>query len=85
MALVVAELYLLLEVFMVKKFPCPYCKGKGNWIEVVIEETHQGPYCECGVCEGDGMIPIGGRIHQMIKEWMFYDKRDRKTAKRVQA
>lgn len=68
---------------MARKFPCPYCKGKGNWIEVVIEETREGPFCECGVCEGEGMIPIGGRIHQMIKEWMFYDKRDRKTAKRI--
>ena len=58
-----------MSYLVTKKFPCPYCHGEGSWIEVVLEETGEGPYYECGVCKGDGMIEIGGPIHQMIKEW----------------
>jgi hypothetical protein len=52
---------------MTKKFPCPYCQGQGEWVEVVIEETGQGPLYTCGVCEGQGMIEIDGPIHQKMK------------------
>lgn len=83
--MVVAEISLELEVPMTRKFPCPYCRGQGGYTDIVIEETGQGPSYDCGVCEGAGMIIIGGPIHQKIKDWMFYDKRDRKTTKRVQA
>ncbi len=51
-----------------RRFPCPYCKGEGTWIEVVIEETGQGPQYECGGCDGEGTIEINGPIHQRIKD-----------------
>ena len=58
---------------MAKSFPCPYCKGQGEWVEVVIEETGEGPSYKCGHCHGLGMIEIGGPIHQEMKvnrlEW----------------
>lgn len=48
-----------------RKFPCPYCKGKGSWVEAVY--YNQGPTYECGGCNGEGMIEIDGEIHQKIK------------------
>lgn len=75
MAMVVATIKVPLEyVVYMRKFPCPYCKGQGGEIEIVIEETREGPYYDCGICEGQGMIPIGGRIHQMIKDWKDYGR-----------
>lgn len=49
-----------------KKFPCPYCKGQGSWVEPVVD--HQGPEYTCGFCEGAGMIEIDGPLHQIIKD-----------------
>lgn len=52
---------------MNNSFPCPYCKGQGSWIEVVIEETGEGPIYQCGICEGEAMVEIDGRIHDKIR------------------
>jgi hypothetical protein len=52
---------------MSKKFPCPYCKGQGSWVEPVLD-CGQGPRYECGFCEGEAMIEINGPKHQRIKE-----------------
>lgn len=52
---------------MAKRFPCWVCKGKGTWVEVVLEETGQGPTESCAYCEGEGTIEIGGAVHQRIK------------------
>lgn len=52
---------------MNKRFPCPYCKGQGTWIEPVTDEG-EGPMYECGCCEGQGMIEVDGPIHQKIKD-----------------
>ncbi len=57
-----------------KAFPCPYCKGKGSWVEQVLDYG-QGPRYDCGVCEGQGMIEIGGAIHQKIKEFRAAEMR----------
>lgn len=50
-----------------KYFPCWVCKGKGGEKEVVIEETGEGPFYECGYCEGNGLIEINGPIHRKIR------------------
>jgi hypothetical protein len=52
---------------MSKKFPCPYCKGKGSWIERVTDEG-QGPRYDCGICDGEGMIEINGPLHNRLIE-----------------
>lgn len=52
---------------MAKSFPCPYCKGAGEWIEPVTDEG-QGPRYSCGGCDGEGMIVIDGPVHQRIKD-----------------
>lgn len=52
---------------MTKSFPCWVCKGQGGEKEVVIEETGQGPWYECGYCEGEGLIEIGGTVHRKRK------------------
>lgn len=62
---------------MAKKFPCPYCRGQGSWIEHVTDEGY-GPLYECDVCEGQGMIEIDGPIHQRIKQWK--EARDGQTS-----
>jgi hypothetical protein len=49
-----------------KRFPCWVCKGKGTWVEVVIEETGQGPTESCNYCSGEGTIEIGGAVHKRI-------------------
>ena len=48
-------------------FPCPYCKGEGTWIEVVIPETGEGPTESCGVCNGTGFIGINSPEHRSIQ------------------
>ena len=50
-----------------KCFPCPYCKGQGGEKEVICDDG-SGPYYECGYCEGEGMIVIGGEIHLRRKK-----------------
>src|SRR4051812_45639872 len=50
-----------------KKFPCPYCKGQGSWVEPVLDYG-EGPSYDCGACRGEGMIEIDGPIHKKIKE-----------------
>ena len=51
---------------MPKYFPCPICRGEGEWIEPVTDEG-QGPRYTCGYCEGQGMIEINGPLHQRIQ------------------
>ncbi len=51
---------------MVGKFPCPYCKGEGEWVEAVLDDG-SGPTYSCGCCGGDGMIEIGSEKHLQIK------------------
>lgn len=42
-------------------YPCRACKGKGRFLEDVIDVWPV--YLDCGNCEGEGMIEVGGRIH----------------------
>ena len=65
-----------------RRFPCPYCKGEGSWIEPVLDYG-EGPYYECGVCKGEGTIIIDGPIHQELKEWKISDNRRRERLKKV--
>lgn len=70
---------------MAKYFPCPVCKGRGSWpgeyehdsVDGVSFSVQISPDEECGYCNGDGMIEIGGEIHQRIKMWklknLMYD------------
>lgn len=51
---------------MNRKFPCPYCKGDGSWVEPVLDDG-SGPTYHCGVCDGEGMIEIGSEKHLEIK------------------
>lgn len=51
---------------MARKFPCPYCKGEGSWIEAVLDDG-SGPEYSCGFCGGDGMIEIGSEKHMELK------------------
>jgi len=48
---------------MKKTFPCGVCKGRGYFHEDVLEYG-QGPDYDCGWCEGEGLIEIGGAIHR---------------------
>jgi hypothetical protein len=52
---------------MSKKFPCPYCKGQGSWVEPV-SDYGQGPRYDCGICDGEGMIEINGPLHKLLIE-----------------
>jgi hypothetical protein len=45
---------------MIKKFPCPICKGQGGEKEVILDDG-SGPYYKCGYCEGEGLIEINGK------------------------
>jgi hypothetical protein len=44
-------------------FPCPFCKGKGDFLEDVID--HYELRTECGACEGSG----DGRDAARLGEW----------------
>ncbi len=48
---------------MTRRFPCPICKGKGNWVEPVTDEGY-GPVEWCSYCDGDGSLEIGGKLHK---------------------
>jgi hypothetical protein len=52
---------------MAKSFPCPYCKGQGGEKEPILDNG-EGPWFECGMCDGQGMVEINGPIHQIMKE-----------------
>jgi hypothetical protein len=52
---------------MARSFPCPYCKGQGEWVEAVLDDG-SGPTVSCGACNGQGMIEIGSELHQRLKE-----------------
>ena len=49
-----------------KQFPCWVCKGKGTWIEQVLDDG-SGPTESCCYCEGEGLIEIGGKRHREIR------------------
>lgn len=51
---------------MSRRFPCPYCKGEGSWVEPVLDDG-SGPTVDCGFCGGEGMIEIGSEKHMEIK------------------
>jgi hypothetical protein len=62
---------------MPSKFPCPYCKGEGSWVEAVLDDG-SGPTYNCGFCDGDGMIEIGSEKHKEIKrhnppKWFMWE------------
>ena len=62
---------------MPKSFPCPYCKGKGSWVEPVLDDG-SGPMYNCGACSGKGMIEIGSADHQALKDanppnWLMWE------------
>lgn len=46
----------------IRTFPCPICKGRGGWKEVVFDDG-SGPWDECGYCNGEALIDIDGPIH----------------------
>jgi hypothetical protein len=49
-----------------KYFPCPICKGEGEWVEPVLEDG-SGPSDWCNYCEKEGMIEIRGKVHRQVK------------------
>lgn len=51
---------------MSKSFPCWVCKGSGGEKEIVTDEG-EGPWYDCGYCEGEGLIEIGGTVHRKRK------------------
>ena len=62
---------------MSKSFPCPYCKGAGQWVEAVLDDG-SGPTVSCGACRGYGMIEIGSEDHQALKDanppkWLMWE------------
>jgi hypothetical protein len=36
-------------------FTCQECKGRGGWVEPVLD-FGQGPWYDCGFCEGTGLV-----------------------------
>ncbi len=50
----------------IKYFPCWVCKGRGGEKEIILDDG-SGPYEDCGWCEGEGMILIGGKVHRKWK------------------
>lgn len=49
-----------------KKFPCPICKGKGGYKEVILDDG-SGPYYPCINCEDKGMIEVDSKRHKEMK------------------
>ncbi len=61
---------------MPNHFPCPYCKGKYEWVEPVLDDG-SGPTYSCGFCD-KGMIEIGSEKHKDIKranppKWFMWE------------
>lgn len=54
---------------MTRKFPCPYCKGKGGYRGSWDGGGPLEPDEPCGVCgDGWGMIEVGSPNHLKLKE-----------------
>lgn len=52
-----------------RKFPCPYCKGQGGAVEDLADAYGPGgPWYDCGICQGNAMVEIGGKIHRLIRK-----------------
>ena len=47
---------------MHRSFPCPYCKGKGEYPEL-------GTSYLCNMCDGTGEIIIGSSKHRDLKRY----------------
>ena len=47
-------------------FPCPYCKGRGGYTEVILDDG-TGPYEPCYACDDKRMVEIGGEVHRKWK------------------
>lgn len=71
-------------------FPCPVCKGQGDFgdgdfVDVGIGVPMQvSAHNECGYCEGEAMIEIGGAIHirnKAIKAGMKYLEKESEEGK----
>ena len=63
---------------MTKRFPCPYCRGEGSWVEPVLDDG-SGPEYNCGFCGGEGMIEVGSEKHLDIKrnnppKWFMWEQ-----------
>ena len=63
---------------MTKRFPCPYCRGEGSWVEPVLDDG-SGPEYNCGFCGGEGMIEVGSEKHLEIKrnnppKWFMWEQ-----------
>lgn len=51
-------------------FPCPFCKGQGGKQEDPPDAYGPGgPWYDCGICDGYGIISIDGLYHQRIKRF----------------
>jgi phage/plasmid primase-like uncharacterized protein len=58
---------------MTRKFPCPYCKGKGGYrgsSDLGGKLEPDEPCFACGSVsgDGDGMISVGSPEHRRLKE-----------------
>jgi hypothetical protein len=58
-----------------KLYPCQECKGYGGHIEVVLQETGQGPWEDCGWCNGTGKVDGSTKAR-----WLNYKKNLKKRA-----
>jgi hypothetical protein len=56
-----------------RKYVCQDCRGRGGEIDVVLPETGQGPWEECGWCEGTGYVTPWMRGHWL--HWKRGEKR----------
>jgi len=55
-----------------RKYPCPSCKGKGRFLEDMVDVWPV--YLDCTNCDGQGMIEIGGEIHLRNKAFRLGEK-----------
>ena len=59
---------------MATKLTCQECHGQGGEIEVVIPETGQGPWYDCGFCEGIGLVTPWAR-----GGWLRYKRQEKRA------
>jgi hypothetical protein len=49
----------------IKRFPCPICKGQGEYVDDVIQGV--ALTYGCGYCDHQGLIEVNGLTHNRIR------------------
>lgn len=60
-----------------RKLTCQDCGGGGGEVDVVLPETGQGPWMECGWCEGTGYMTPWER-----GQWLKYKRQEKQCGSR---